>query len=115
MQVLSQTEVFRLLCKSTQKHGVYVSGFDLNLEDDDGDPIPLESLKAAPYLNLRDHGQAFFEGSAIILCDSVEEQDFVYYSTIGDDGPTKLNKYDGPARIYALTCDPFGELGTENT
>jgi len=38
-----------------------------------------------------------------------------YYRTVGDDGPTKLNDYNGPCRIYALTCDPFGQLLNENT
>jgi hypothetical protein len=116
MQVLSQTEVLQLLCKTTRKNGVYLSGFNLTWTDSEGNELPFEeTLKAAPYLNSNAHGQALLEGYAIVLCDSVEEQDFVYYSTVGDDGPTKFNSYGGPARIYALTCDSFGDLITENT
>jgi hypothetical protein len=38
-----------------------------------------------------------------------------YDKTVGDDGPTELNNYGGPARVYALTCNLYGQLENENT
>jgi len=70
-----------------------------------------EIKKAAPYLN---DGNKYFDivlnGSGFIVCDDKEELDHLYSSTVGDDGPTSINPYNGPAKIYALTSD-----GNENT
>lgn len=74
-------------------------------------------MKAAPYLDLdgNDTMQAVFDGYAIIVCDSDKERDKLYELTVGDDGPTMLNKYNGPVRIYALTIDRTGQTLNENT
>jgi len=73
-----------------------------------------EILKAAPYLTF-DDAQALSDGYAFIVCDSDKERDKLYELTVGDDGPTMFNDYDGPVRVYALTIDRTGQTLNENT
>lgn len=83
-----------------------------------------EVCKAAPYLNPKTKfkfegkntiGQVMGDGYGFFLFDTEAELNRYYESTVGDDGPMKYNKYKGPARVYALTCDPDGYLLNENT
>jgi hypothetical protein len=97
---------FAQLCLSMHKWGVYIS-FD---SDDDK-----EFEKAAPYLDGIRDCQIFADGCGIILCDSQEEMETIFGQTVGDDGPTETNSYNGIARVYALTCSPAGTLLNENT
>lgn len=72
-----------------------------------------ELRKAAPYLFDGDQfkfPQLLMDGSGYVVCDSEEEMERLYDLTVGDDGPTATNPYNGPARIYALTSS-----GNENT
>lgn len=71
--------------------------------------------KAAPYLDIAKHMQIMADGTGYMLFDSEEEMDHIYYQTVGDDGPTKLNPYNGSIKIYALTCNPDGQTMNENT
>lgn len=108
VQKLEMIAVLQLLCKSTKKWGVYIS-FSTEYN------AFLDIVKAAPYLSLSDDAQIIGDGCGIILCDTEAEADAVFWSTVGDDGPTKTNKYDGPLKVYALTCNPRGALLNENT
>jgi hypothetical protein len=72
-----------------------------------------EVLKATPYLTFED-SQVLLDGCAVIVFDTIEEMELIYNRTVGDDGPTQLNPYKGPARVYALTC-VNGEFQEENT
>jgi hypothetical protein len=74
-----------------------------------------EVMQAAPYLSIEEHGQAIVEGRAYLLFDTEEELMDHYRRTVGDDGPTELNSYKGPAHVYAITCNPEGQLEYENT
>lgn len=104
--------ILQLACKATQKWGVAVSGFN-----PDYDVSYDEYEQAALWLDLNDdtHKQAFWDGFAIILCDTEEEMIKIYKQTVGDDGATELNPYNGSVRLYAKTCDPNGDLMSENT
>ena len=51
----------------------------------------------------------------MLTFDTEKEMEKHYDLTVGDDGPTKYNSYDGECRVYALTCSNTGELLTENT
>jgi hypothetical protein len=55
------------------------------------------------------------DGHGIVVFDTQEEMEEAYERTAGDDGPTELNPYDGPCRIYALTIGADGEMQNENT
>ncbi len=110
MKALASTESFQLLCKSTGKWGMFLS---FSAPEDE----LMELSKAAPYLNenLENYYQIMVEDSCILLFDTEEEMEGHYNQTVGDDGPTKLNSYNGHTRVYALTCNPEGQLLTENT
>ena len=106
VQILDHTESFRQLCKAASKFGMYIS-FDFG--DFKG------AAMAAPYLNIDDHFQIISDGCGILLFDTREEMENYYDMTVGDDGPTKLNNYNGLTHVYALTCDNTGNLLTKNT
>lgn len=106
MQVLDHVKALQRLCESTGKWGIYIGFADV--EDWH------EVLKAAPYLTV-DDAQVLADGSAYILFDTEEEMVAHYGMTVGDDGPTKANPYNGPAKVFALTCNPMGETLYENT
>lgn len=107
MIVLGATATAKELAKALGKPVLYIYfGLDFEME---------EIIKAAPYLSLREHGQAIIEGSAVIVCETAQERDLLYYQTVGEDGPTKLNSYNGPCKIFALTISEKGEFLHENT
>lgn len=97
------------LCRQHKMWGVYAS------LSDPGTPNE-EILKAAPWAS---EGTALWnltiEGSTYLFFSTEEEMLAVYNQTVGDDGPTETNPYNGPARVYALTCDPEGNTHNENT
>ncbi len=105
---ITLTELVQKHCKLTQQWAVviYPSSDDHSFSDMQG---------AVPFLDLNNDLQAMADGLMIVLCDSEMEHDRVFNSIVGDDGPTKLNKYNGPYKAYAWTCGPDGEILTENT
>jgi hypothetical protein len=107
MEILAKTEILSKLCKLSKKFGMYI-GF---AEDQSW----AEICEAAPYLNLYKHEQVLMDGHGWILFDSENKMLDCYNRTVGDDGPTNLNPYNGNATVYALTCSPTGELLNENT
>ena len=107
MQTLCVINSFKLLCKLQDKWGLYISGLDFGSLE--------EVVKAAPYLKWPQDAQVLMDGVAFIFCDTEEEMNHLYDQTVGDDGPTKFNSYNGSARVYALTCDPRGNTMNENT
>jgi hypothetical protein len=100
-------DVVETLARVTKKWVLYISF--------GGTDDWMEIIKAAPYLNWNLDTQCIMEGSAVILCESQEECEKLFWQTVGDDGPTKTNKYDGPARVFAITCSSDGQLMNENT
>lgn len=114
MQKLTDTQTFQLLAKSLGKCCMQISFSE-------GEALSKhhtwyhELIKAAPYLNYDEDHQLLIEGCGTLVFDSEEEMNETFELTVGDDGPTKTNPYNGPARVYALTCSPDGQLLTENT
>ena len=109
MKILDDTQIMQLLAKTLKKPCMFIGGW--NFEDIDVDEI----LKAAPYLNLDDHAQILADARGYLIFDSEDEMEKYYDMTVGDDGPTDSNDYNGSARVYALTCSAEGELLNENT
>ncbi len=73
-------------------------------------------VRAAPYLAGWDTlMQATCEGGAYVICANACVQDELYTQTVGDDGPTATNAYNGPARVGALTINADGATQNENT
>jgi hypothetical protein len=109
--ILTVTELMQLVAKTLKKPCIFLS---FQFMDEEGGLDDM--MKAAPYLDWDKHGQHIMDGVAVVICEDYDEQQRLYWMTVGDDGPTKTNKYDGKkARVYALTCNAKGELENENT
>jgi len=105
MEILDKTKVLERLCKNSDKCGMYI-GFSEHEEWN-------EIINAAPYLKGQD--QILVDCEAWLLFENEEEMMKHYDQTVGDDGPTELNKYNGTALVYAVTCNHYGQIETENT
>lgn len=108
----SHLNLLKAYCKSSGLWGLYVS-FHLQPE---GPMTAEEIMKACPLLDFWGrNGQAFIDDCWYFLYKTEEEMNEAYYHVVGDDGPTKYNAYDGPARVYALTIGKDGQPLNENT
>lgn len=115
MQILDPHRAYAMLGK---KLGKWILVIDFYVRSHILDAVnnPYDEIKkAAPYLNDPASGQLMVDEHGIIICNSEDECEQLFWQTVGDDGPTKLNPYDGPARVYALTISPDGEFMDENT
>jgi hypothetical protein len=111
VKVYSPLNVARALAKARNKPVLFLAFNPEHAKFND------DWNKAVPYLDIEgeDVMQALFDGHMIIECDSDKERDKLYALTVGDDGPTMFNKYNGPVRVYALTIDRRGQTLNENT
>jgi len=107
MEILEKGKILSKLCKLSKKFGMYINF--------DKDQIWSEICEAAPYLDFEKHIQILMDGHAWILFDSENKMLDCYNRTVGDDGPTDQNPYNGRANVYALTCSSEGNLENENT
>lgn len=123
------SDFFPMVCQHLNKWGLSIS-FDWDTEED------LEELyKAAPYLDIRKErdvikqiteetkprldfyakiSHIIHNGKGYLFFDTEDEMDYFYSLTVGKDGPTPLNDYNGGFRVYAYTCNPKGQILTEN-
>ncbi len=111
MKILDQFAVLSAVAKGLGKWCMYV-GVPYSIEQE------AEVLKAAPCLrNLDpfDRDRLFEDGGGILAFDSEAECNEAFESTVGEDGPTKTNPYDGEVKVFATTCDPKGRGMQENT
>lgn len=134
MRLYSQTNTLKELCRMAGKWGMFVNfpqwDWFGDLFKDSYREFHNQLFQAAPWLkeieerddkltdNFEDKEnplQAISDGQAFLLFDSEEECEKYYNLTVGDDGPTELNSYNGKVRVYALTCDDKGQLRNENT
>lgn len=102
--LLNWTEVLSTVAKGTGKHVLYLS-LSGRFQD-----IKL----AAPYLTVEEMNVLATE-PIHLLFDTMGEMMEAYNQTVGEDGPTKTNQYNGPTRIYACAVKPDGTILTENT
>jgi len=104
-------------CKTTQKWALIVSFVYPGKDDAMKASVFLDELiLAAPVLKSKSYEVMHIvaDGQGAILFDNEKEMNEVYQTCVGDNGPTEVNSYDGPVRVYALTCGPDGFLN-ENT
>lgn len=113
MKVFDDIEIMVQLSKLTHSYMMYVS-FDKEC-------VPPEDFfaelrKAMPYYDSDndDMLQGAMDGKFYMMFDTEDDMEKHFDLTVGDDGPTHLNPYDGPMRVYALTCFN-GQLWNENT
>lgn len=108
--VLDWRSTFALACKGAGKWGLYLSFNQQHLDMYDvfGAAPYLEDQKYFPFLLIP-------QVEMVLLFETREEMHKYFCLTVGEDGPTKLNPYKGPATIFACTCGPDGNLLGENT
>lgn len=113
MKLLDHSSTLQLLAKTLKKPCMYLHFPELDYKAGLGFT---DILAAVPYMSKGNHthGQAVVDGSAFVVCDTEEEMHKLYDLTYGDDG-AHVNKYSGPVRVYALTCNSKGQLQNENT
>jgi hypothetical protein len=118
---MSTADLMATYCKLTGKYAMLISlpevdfyeCFRLGKNWDHG--AFFDHLKqAAPYL-FEDYGEDVMGGIlsdniGVLIFDTEEEMNLYYRRTVGDDGALdkRCNKYDGPVRVYAMTCGPDG-------
>jgi hypothetical protein len=110
VKALDKYQTLGELCRATKKWGMMIS---ISPDFEETGWIE-EVMKAAPYLttnNLR----LILDCFGYILFDTEEEMEKAFWQTVGGDGPTKTNSYNGTCKIYALTCNPEGQTLNENT
>lgn len=118
---VSASDLFQHYCRLANKWGLYLRVSECP-EDGYADHIRgatmLEPVPA-PAVGPGDAGDVFsrllYEGAACLFFDTRAEMEAVYGRIVGDEGPTESNPYDGPCRVYALTCRNDGQLLNENT
>lgn len=76
---------------------------------------PYELHRAVPFLDEAEALKLWHSDRAWLFFDSEAAMTEAFGQVVGDDGPTGSNDYDGPARVYAITCAPTGDLLSENT
>ena len=106
-KISSPNQILVELCRLRRQWGLYVSYGHEELYD--------EIVKAVPFLDAVENLPHLWDGAVYVFFDTKEDCDAHFSQVVGDDGPTPSNPYDGPARAYALTCDPNGTLLNENT
>ena len=112
-QITNSNQILSALCLAQEKWGLYILP---NTGDLDPKDWMAETAKAAPWLTCGEMNEVMFSSDgSYFLFDSEQEMKDAYNQTVGDDGPTNTNPYDGVARVYCLTCDPMGQCRTENT
>lgn|ERR1017187_3897350 len=120
MRILNSTEVEQEVAKALGKWCLHLHAGYGNDDTDElannGCVYTIKELnKAVPYLTEDQARQLLFDGGFLVVCDNKEECERFYSQTVGDDGPTKTNPYNGLANVYALTISDHGVLMAENT
>lgn len=104
MIIYNTVALMQEYARITRKFCMYISWF--------GHSDPVEIVKAAPYMKTE---ELCVLSRAVLVFDTEKEMYSHYDMTVGDNGPTEYNSYNGSARVYAVTCDNNGKLKTENT
>lgn len=119
--MLSSLDLLQEYCKTTGKFAVFYSGwwnFEplIGCSKDESEKFHEELHKALIFLDKThpNYAQVFIDGEGFSVFDTEEECENFYDLIVGYDGPTKSNPYDGPIKVYALTCGPNGFMA-ENT
>lgn len=120
MQVVDLTKALMIMCKLKKRYDMYISWITDVVTDVDGDAVDDNEwynnlLEAAPYLQGEKFMQIVANGCGFLFFNTEKEMDKYFNMTVGDDGPTSVNSYNGTVRVYAITCDNKGNLMSENT
>jgi hypothetical protein len=102
-------QLLECACKVHKKWGIFLQLGPC--EVDQFDDVEL----AVPWIHEKGSISHFLAyGWQIILFDT-EEETYEHYKVIRGDDENHFNTYQGPIKVYALTCTPDGECWNENT
>ena len=116
--VLDHLAQLQALCVNSNNWGMFVSIQGCQ------DRSWREIFRALPWADhqngkdagvLKEYAQALTDQSWVMLFKTEKDMRWYYERTVGDDRLTRWNPHKGPARVYAITCSPAGELLNENT
>lgn len=113
MQVITESShILRVMCYNQKKWGIFFNGTspDIGANYHQQSAMIKESAPWIKTLNAEDNMNVMCDGSGFLLFDTKDEMEKIYNMTVSDDN----RKGDLPL-IYMLTCNPDGELLTENT
>lgn len=120
-KLYSSSDILGELCMYRKQWGIYLSINTPYDEKDLQDPPTNyswmdETIKAAPYMSLTNsYYEILINNGGYVFFNTKKEMEEIFWLTVGDDGPTKTNPYNGPGNVFALTCDPNGQTLNENT
>ena len=106
MERMDRFKLMEFYAKTTKKWVLYLS----TTEKED----VREVKKAVPYLSDGDC-MVLMHSCLILSFDNEQEMLECYNKTVGDDGPTITNDYDGWVHVYGLTINNQGDILDENT
>lgn len=116
MRPVDEHQALGLICNGQRCWGIFVSIGWRSAGPPAAADARLEHIhRAAPVLNRPECTQIIIDGQGILLFDTECEMLAIFRSIVGDDGPTETNPYEGPCCVSAITADPEGRLGYENT
>jgi hypothetical protein len=110
MKILTVRDTCQQTAKSLNKWCLFIS-FTGNTDRADH----REMRKAVPYLDYVDATKLYCGQQLFLVCDDKKECHKLFDQTVGDDGPTLTNSYNGYARVYAEIIGPDGKSRGENT
>lgn len=111
MKSFGLVDTLSQLCKSSKKYGMFISF----IYSEEIEEYYLELFEAAPYLRDDDINSSILgDEFGYFLFENEDEMNKYYLQTKGDS-PNKKNKYNGKVKVYAITCDPTGQLLNSNT
>jgi hypothetical protein len=107
------SDPIEILARLLNKWGLKISISEWS----EGNNLLVEVPKACLFLEPgnEEHEQIIHNRKGYFLFETEEEMERAFLQCVGDDGPTELNKYNGPVRVYAVTCSPIGGILNENT
>lgn len=104
MNKYATTDFIEEMCKRFKLWALYISWLD--------DANIHNILEAAPYLTMDDDYQMLSDCTGVVLCESEKEVWKIFDQTVGDEGATEANQYDGPGNVYACIMGPEGAIHT---
>jgi hypothetical protein len=104
----------RTILETLQAYMYYRPCFGVYLSCNNDDVGPEEMHKAVPLMSKEQAHHLWMEGNLFLEFETEDSAREFFDSVVGDDGPTKTNSYNGPARVFALWGEPRGWL-SENT
>lgn len=105
----SHAAVLQELCRLRGSWGLYLSHVP------SAGIGPYELARAVPFLDEAEVNSLWHNDRVWLFFSDEAGLLGAFRQVVGDDGPTALNNYDGPACVYAVTCSPAGDLLDENT